>query len=125
MLPDSILPQLTYSKRKNILVMMGPGKDYARLPTPAVPADVYAARVAITAQALAAGVDKVFICTLPPRIASYASLLVDENVLIRAGAAANNYTVIEVANDAQMSVNPGPMYADSAHMTAAGHSAMR
>lgn len=119
--PDTVLPQLTYSKKKNVLVMMGPGNDYARV-IPADPNVVYAARVSMTQQALAAGVDKVFICTLPPRAVSYQPSLVAENVLIRAGAVANNYTVIEIANDPQMSVPyPGPMYADSGHMTAAGH----
>lgn len=117
----TVLPQLTYSTSKNFFIQMGPGNDYARLPTPAVPADVYAARVSMIQQAYAAGVTRCFLCTLPPRVASYQNLIAQENILIRAGAVANNYTVIEVANDSIMSVNPGPAYYDSGHMTGYGH----
>lgn len=119
MFNGSVLPNLTSSSTKNILVQIGPGNDYART-IPASAADVYAARVDMASRATAVGAVN-FICTLPPRNTSYNSSIIAENVFIRAGEAAHNYTMIELYNDSKLGTVPSAYYGDDlGHWSDAG-----
>lgn len=82
-------------------------------PPAAVPSVVYAARLAMITAARAAlspATLKVWWLThtnrYDPGLTGYQDLLDAENVLVRNGAAANNYTVIDMALDPILSVTP-------------------
>lgn len=101
---------------------------------PKTAASIYAGIQSIVSQGLAAGVAKVYVCTLPPRVGGeYIYILDDLNTLILAGAGGSPlYTAIDVGSAAALNPNPNPpntftpgtAYYDAGHMNDIGQQAV-
>lgn len=99
-------------------------------------AGIYTDLLSVVSQSLAAGVTKVFICTVLNRAGGiYTYILDDLNTLIRNGAAGAGgnplYTLIDTQANASLADNPnpagtftsGPAYYDGTHPNDIGHAA--
>lgn len=101
---------------------------------PKTAASIYAGIQSVVSQGLAAGVTKVYVCTLPPRVGGeYIYILDDLNTLILAGAGGSPlYTAIDVGSAAALNPNPNPpntftpgtAYYDAGHMNDIGQQAV-
>lgn len=87
------------------------------------PAAIMAGVQSLVDSSIAAGATKVIVSTVLPRVADYQPWLSALNVLILAGGS-GNYTIVDCAAYPGLNTNPGPSYADSAHLTALGHQQM-
>ena len=90
------------------------------------PAAVHTAIVALVTAATNAGATKVIVSTVLKRVSDVQPWLTALNVLINAGV--TGATVVDCASfsnaSGNLATNPGPAYADSAHLTALGHQLM-
>ena len=104
----------------SVVVILAGGNDFT-ISAPDTPsaATVYAGIQSLVTQATTAGADAVIVCTVLPRDTSYQSSIASLNTLIRATPV--GYTVLDLAADAQLSVNPSSLYADASHPNNAGH----
>jgi hypothetical protein len=114
-----------------------PTGTHKAIALPKTAASIFAGILSIVSQALAAGVAKAYVCTLPPRVGGeYLYILPDLNTLILAGAggAGGNplYTAIDVGSSAGLNPSPdrrapshqGAAYYDAGHMNDLGQQAV-
>ena len=91
--------------------------------TPPTPQEAYDnATLALMARIRALAPNAAFTICTATRATGFANDGWSQSVgnLIRAGAAAHNYNVVEFQNDPVLSVCPGPCYSDGAHLTNTG-----
>jgi hypothetical protein len=120
--PGWVARSLAQAKGDCGLIISSVGNDFGISPQPTA-SDVFNGQLAVVALARAANPNvKIFICTGTLHNAeSYTSLQTATNTLIRNGAGANDYTVIDFAANATLSTYPGSAFSGPNHLSETGH----
>jgi hypothetical protein len=120
--PGWVARALSRAKGDCGLIISSVGNDFGISPQPTA-SDVFNGHLSVMALARAANPNvKIFICTGALHNAeSYTSLQTATNTLIRNGAGANDYTVIDFAANATLSTYPGAGFNGPNHLSEVGH----